>query len=66
MEINLSRETIATVYNSLRCSKATLEQQANTAPAKKRKIVEHQLEEVEDALAVFEELMESIYEGFVK
>ena len=63
MQINLSSETIETVYNSLRGSKQGLEYQLKYGiPNKKvspdrKKIIEHQLAEVEDALAVFEELM---------
>lgn len=61
MEINLSTETIETVYNSLRCSKQTLkQQQKNETSHDKKVIIKYQLEEVEDALAVFEELMEII------
>lgn len=61
MEINLSTETIETVYNSLRCSKQTLkQQQRNETSHDKKVIIKYQLEEVEDALAVFEELMEII------
>lgn len=61
MEINLSAETIETVYNSLRCSKQTLKQQQRAETSHDKKvIIKYQLEEVEDALAVFEELMEII------
>lgn len=61
MEINLSAETIETVYNSLRCSKQTLkQQQRNETSRDKKVIIKYQLAEVEDALAVFEELMEII------
>lgn len=65
MEINLSDETIKTVYNSLRSSKQNLERQLagiSNGRAKKGKeeIIEYQLTEVEDALFVFEELMEVI------
>ena len=62
MVINLSAETIETVYNSLRNSKQDLKRQfeAKRENPNKKEIIEHQLEEVEDALFVFEELMESI------
>ena len=59
MEINLSNETINTVYNSLRCSKQELKWQLKNEKVNpnKKEIIEHQLAEVEDALAVFEELI---------
>lgn len=65
MEINLSDETIKTVYNSLRSSKQNLERQLagisnGRAKKGKKEIIEYQLTEVEDALFVFEELMEII------
>ena len=66
MEINLSVETIKTVYNSLRSSKQTLKRQLEVSipnrkmNPNKKEIVEYQLAEVEDALAVFEELMDNI------
>lgn len=62
MEINLSEETIKTVYNSLRSSKQSLKRQleANVQNPNKKEIIEHQLAEVEDALQVFEELMDCI------
>lgn len=62
MVINLSAETIEAVYNSLRSSRQDLKRQleAKKANTNKKEIIEHQIEEVEDALAVFEELMESI------
>jgi predicted DNA-binding protein len=62
MVINLSEETITTAYNSLRSSRHTLKHQlekANASPNKKE-IIEHQLEEVEDALFVFEELLDNL------
>lgn len=62
MEINLSNETINTVYNSLRSTKRSLGWQLNGEKnADKKEIIKYQIEEVEDALAVFEELMETIY-----
>lgn len=66
MEINLSEETIKTVYNSLKDSRLglRLQLQKSVASIKKNKnkeeIIKFQLDEVEDALAVFEELMEVI------
>ena len=62
MEINLSNETINTVYNSLRCSKQELKWQLKNEKVNpnKKEIIEHQLAEVEDALAVFEELIGAI------
>lgn len=62
MVINLSAETIQTVYNSLRSSKQDLKRQLEVKMENpnKKEIIEHQIEEVEDALFVFEELMESI------
>lgn len=62
MEINLSTETIETVYNSLRSSKQSLQRQLENpkASSNKKEIIKHQITEVEDALAVFEELMENI------
>lgn len=66
MEINLSEETIKTVYNSLRDSRLSLKLQLQKSVASvkvnknKVEIIKCQLTEVEDALAVFEELMEVI------
>ena len=60
MEINLSAEVINTVYNSLRCSKQTLNRQLKTKDETKREIIESQLDEVEWALQVFEEMMDRI------
>ena len=71
MVINLSDETIKTVYNSLKDSRYSLKRQLevklkrqlevklsnrNISPSK-IEIIEHQLAEVEDALQVFEELI---------
>ena len=66
MEINLSEEVINTVCSSLRDSKHHLKHQLELISIKKvnpnrKEIIEHQLEEVEDALAVFEELLDSLY-----
>ena len=66
MEINLSAETIKTVYNSLRDSKRGLKWQLEVSlpngkiNPNKKEIIEYQLAEVEDALFVFEELMDYI------
>ena len=66
MVINLSEETIKTVYNSLRDSRLglRLQLQKSVASVKRNKnkeeIIKCQLEEVEDALAVFNELMDVI------
>jgi hypothetical protein len=63
MVINLSDETIKTVYNSLKDSRYSLKRQLevkhsnrNISPSK-IEIIKHQLAEVEDALQVFEELI---------
>lgn len=66
MEINLSKEVITTVYNSLRSSKQTLKWQLEVSipngkvNSSRKEIVEHQLAEVESALQVFDELMNCI------
>lgn len=66
MEINLSNETIKTAYNALRSSKHGLKWDLEVRipngkmNPNKKEIVEHQLAEVEDALQVFEELMDNI------
>lgn len=58
MYINLSDETIQTVYNALLCSKQTLKQQQKAETHHDKKvIIKYQLEEVEDALFVFDELL---------
>ena len=59
MEINLSNETINTVYNSLKNSKQELKWQLKNEKVNpnKKEIIKYQLAEVEDALAVFEELI---------
>ena len=57
MEINLSTETINTVYNALKCSKQTLEKQLSVK-LKAIDIIKYQLAEVEDALVLFEELVD--------
>lgn len=64
MEVNLSAETIGTVYYSLVCSKQSLKQQLRVKGLKMssnvKEIITHQLEEVEDALFVFEELIDRV------
>lgn len=62
MMVNLSEETINTVYNSLRSSKHDLNKQLSNGKISPNKIeiIKHQLAEVEDALQVFEELIEII------
>ena len=66
MEINLSYETVKTAYNALRNSKQGLKWQLEVSlpngkvNPNRKEIIECQLAEVEDALAVFEELMDSI------
>lgn len=66
MVINLSEETIKTVYNALRNSKQELKWQLEVSlpngkvNPNRKEIIEHQLEEVEDALFVFEELMDNL------
>lgn len=63
MVINLSDETIKTVYNSLKDSRYNLKRQLEVKPSNRNispskiEIIEHQLAEVEDALQVFEELI---------
>ena len=62
MVINLSEETIQTVYNSLRDTRHSLRwrlESRNVTPSKKE-IYAHQLAEVEDALQVFGELLDSL------
>lgn len=66
MEINLSDEIINTIYNSLRNSKTSLKRQLENSTSNgkinhnKKEITEHQLIAVENALQVFEELMDNI------
>lgn len=66
MEINLSNEVINTVYNALRNSKQGLKYQLEVSMPNgkinpnRKEIIKHQLNEVEDALAVFEELVDSL------
>lgn len=66
MVINLSEETIKTACNALRSSKHGLKWQLEVSlPNRKvnpdrKEIIEHQLAEVEDALRVFEEMLDSL------
>lgn len=59
MVINLSEETIKTVCNALRNSKHSLKWslESSKVTLSKKEIYKHQLEDVEDALFVFEELL---------
>lgn len=67
MEINLSEKTINTVCNALRNSRHGLKWQLEVSISNgkmnknKKEIIECQLAEVEDALLVFEELLDSLY-----
>ena len=61
MQINLSEETIKTVYRALKTEKNGLQGmlrrvEAGTAAKGKEEEFKNQLAEVEDALQVFEEL----------
>ena len=64
MEINLSAETIKTVYNSLRSNRHSLKYSLEhkipngKMHISKKEIIEHQIAEIEEALQIFEELME--------
>ena len=66
MVINLSEETIKTACNALRSSRQHLKWQLEVSipngkvAASKKEIIERQLEEVEDALFVFEEMLDSL------
>lgn len=58
MYINLSSETMETIYNSLRSTKQNLKKQLNqNIDQNKKEIITHQLEEVEDALFIWEEFL---------
>lgn len=61
MTINLSAETIVTATSALRCSKASLTSRLrrDNLSDNDREITEHQLEDVNNALHVFEELEDS-------
>ena len=60
MAINLSLETVETACNALRYAQRNLRKQLNkeNISENKREILDHQLEDVENALSVFEELLE--------
>ena len=54
MNIKVSEQTIDTVCNSLRASKHSLKSQLSRAiDENKKEIIEHQLNDVEHALSVF-------------
>ena len=62
MNINLSEETIKTVKKSLQCEKNTLlgmlrRIESGTASREKKEIFEQHLEEVNEAITIFEELV---------
>ena len=60
MYINLSDETMETIYNSLRCTKQSLKKQLEqNVKSNKREIIIYQLEKVDDALFVWEEFLNS-------
>jgi hypothetical protein len=55
MEIKVSENVIETVCNSLRASKHSLQQQlASATSLTKKDILKHQLNEVEEALCIFD------------
>ena len=58
MEINLSDQTIQTVYNSLRATAHDLTTRIKNAKSRDLVILNAQLEEVEAALFTFMELLE--------
>lgn len=59
MTINLSEKTVNTVLISLRDAKKSLERQINrTTNVNKLDVLNEQLEDVLDALAVFEEVQQ--------
>lgn len=61
MEINISEQTIQTVYNSLRATAHDLKTRMQRAKTSRElAILNAQLEEVEDALFTFTELLEVI------
>ncbi len=62
MQINLSERTIKTVYHALKSKVNKLEWGKHMYPHSKEEMknVQKKIDEVEDALAVFEELMELI------
>jgi hypothetical protein len=61
MEINLSKKTIETVYNSLRETEYNKrEQLRKRIPKEQKQKIEELLTETEEAMAVFSELMDRI------
>lgn len=61
MEINISEQTIQTVYNSLRATAHDLKTRMQRAKTSRElTILNAQLEEVEDALFTFTEFLEVI------
>lgn len=59
MELNISEQTIQTVYNSLRATAHNLKSKIRKARTSRDLIIMNaQLEEVEDALLTFAELLE--------
>ena len=55
--VKIKQEVIDTVCNSLRASKQSLRNQLrNATDDNKKTIIEHQLSDVEEALAVFQHL----------
>lgn len=60
MEINISEQTIQTVYNSLRANVHDLKTRIKNAKSRDLIILNAQLEEVEAALLTFTELLEEI------
>ena len=61
MVVNLSNETIQAVHSALRSVKTDLKIQYDKAISNnKKEIIKSQLEDVKNALAVFDELMDSI------
>ena len=62
MEIQVTQEVIDTVCNSLRSSRQSLRTQLRTLSVEhqlgssKRTVIEQQIKEVEEALAIFENL----------
>ena len=61
MNITLSEETISTVISSLKATRYSLNTQLHRSyyiTDTKKEVLKHQIQEVDDALAVFEELEE--------
>ena len=61
MNINLSEETIKTIYFSLKSTKTDLKRQKKNEKESEVGLIDYKLEKIEDALFVFEEIMEYIY-----